>query len=177
MQIFYRQDGDATHFRVLHIDRGSIYRGDGVLGHPARWIGGPPQEGTDPQTVLAALAQRARDEGYDTAPQHTLMIQYGLDGWGSDADLERRHKVESLLTNALVSFGYGTVDGGDIGSGKMTVFAFVVDAAAAAACCVDALREAALLDGVVLVSAPPDDDGEQVAHWPEGYDVGTFSVL
>lgn len=177
MQIFYRQDSGTTHFRVFSLDRGSIYQGDGVLGRPARWFGGPPQPGADPQAVLSALTQRARDDGYDALPQHVLMIQYALDSSGSAEDQERRNTVTSLLTNALASLGYGTVDGEDIGSGKMTVFAFVVQPAAAASCCVGALREAGLLAGVVLVSAPPDDDGDQVAHWPEGYDVTAFSVL
>lgn len=173
MHILYSQD----QFRVIHIDRGSIYRGDGVIGQPARWIGGPPQEDTTPEVVLQSLLQRAAEEGYVALPQHTLMLQYAIDGWGSADDLSRRHTVQSLLTNALVGYGYGSIDGGDIGSGKMTVYASVVHPAAAAAHCVAALREASLLDGVVIVSAPPEDDGEHVAHWPEGYDAASFSVL
>ncbi|MFT4975658.1 MAG: hypothetical protein ACI8S6_001545 [Myxococcota bacterium] len=177
MHIVYHQEGEVALFRVIHIDRGSIYRGDGVVGQPARWIGGPPQEGADPEVVLGALLERAAEEGYATLPQDTLMIQQALEGWGSDEDLRRRHTIESLLTNALLSLGFGTIDGGDIGSGKMTVFASVIRPEQAAECCVSALREAKLLDGVVIVAAPPEDDAEHVAFWPPDYDPGDFSIL
>ena len=181
MELLYRTDADARRFRVLHTADGQVYQGDGPdVGQPATWISAPPQEGVSPEVVLAALRGRAAAEGYappEDAEVHSLMIQYPLEGWGSGAELARRHAIEQLLSAVLVGSGFGTVDGGDIGSGKLTIWAAVVAPARAAAACVERLREAGHLEGAILVSAAPDDDGPHTPHWPEGYDVETFSVL
>ena len=183
MQIFYKQGGDdgARAFVVVYSAGGNVFRGEGAaVGQDAEWVGAPPREGVSTAQVEEALRLRAEQDGYRPAGDdevHTLMIQFALDGWGSDADLSRRHEAERAVSQVLLGQGFGTVDGGDIGSGKMTIWTYVIEPARAAAACVAALQAADLLGEAVLVSAPPDDDDTHIAHWPEGYDVSRFSVL
>lgn len=57
----------------------------------------------------------------------TLVVEYAVDGMGSDADLAKRHQLEERLNETLGWTGLGMCDGGSIGSGSMEVFSFVVD--------------------------------------------------
>ena len=56
-----------------------------------------------------------------------LMIEYSVDGMGSGADLEKRHRLEQRMNETLGWTGLGACDGGSIGSGSMEVCNFVVD--------------------------------------------------
>jgi len=56
-----------------------------------------------------------------------LMIEYQIDGMGSDDDLTKRHQLEDRMNETLGWTGLGACDGGSIGSGTMEVCNFVVD--------------------------------------------------
>ena len=56
-----------------------------------------------------------------------LMIEYTIDGMGTPADLEKRHRLEERMNETLGWTGLGHCDGGSIGSGTMEVCCFVVD--------------------------------------------------
>ena len=56
-----------------------------------------------------------------------LMIEYQVDGMGSEGDLEKRHRLEDRMNETLGWAGLGACDGGSIGSGFMEVCSFVVD--------------------------------------------------
>lgn len=55
------------------------------------------------------------------------MIEYQIDGMGSEGDLSKRHQVEDRMNETLGWTGLGACDGGSIGSGTMEVCNFVVD--------------------------------------------------
>jgi hypothetical protein len=57
----------------------------------------------------------------------TLVVEYALDGWGDDSDVEKRHALEDALDQVLRQAGLGLCDGGEIGSGSMQVFCPVFD--------------------------------------------------
>lgn len=59
--------------------------------------------------------------------EDTLLIEYTLDGMGSNEDVEKRHRLEDRMNETLGWFGLGHCDGGSIGSGTMEVCNFVVD--------------------------------------------------
>jgi hypothetical protein len=63
----------------------------------------------------------------------TLVVEYALDGWGNDADIEKRHALEDALDQVLKDSNLGLCDGGEIGSGSMEVFCPVFDYAKAKA--------------------------------------------
>ncbi len=70
------------------------------------------------------------NEGYteiDENEQSFLEIEFVIDGFGTDDDLEKRHKLEEHLDELLAWTGLGNVDGGSIGSGTMEIGCVVVD--------------------------------------------------
>ena len=56
-----------------------------------------------------------------------LMIEYQIDGMGSEDNLAKRHQLEDRMNETLGWAGLGACDGGSIGSGTMEVCTFVVD--------------------------------------------------
>ena len=56
-----------------------------------------------------------------------LEIEYAVDGFGTEQDLDKRHRLEEHLNQLLGWTGLGHVDGGSIGSGTMEVGCVVVD--------------------------------------------------
>lgn len=56
-----------------------------------------------------------------------LEVEYKIDGFGSEQDLDKRHRLEDHLNELLGWTGLGHVDGGSIGSGTMEAGCMVVD--------------------------------------------------
>jgi len=56
-----------------------------------------------------------------------LDIEYIIDGFGTDSNLDKRHRLEERLNETLGWTGLGHVDGGSTGSGTMEVGCVVVD--------------------------------------------------
>ena len=89
----------------------------------------------------------------------------------STDDLSVRHQLEDLLDQALRAADVGMVDGGDIGSGTMNVFALVpterwADALAAA---ITVLREFDVDDVAVIAQClVSDEDSMPTIAWPDG---------
>jgi hypothetical protein len=120
--------------------------------------------------------QARRDEGYaERKNLHGLLIQYRLDNWGNTTDLDRRHKIEDLMNECLGWTGLGHCDGGDIGSGTINIFCFVVDPYAAIVPIVANLRKHGELAGATIaleredsfeVLYPEDFRGE-LKYWYE----------
>jgi len=59
--------------------------------------------------------------------EFTLLIEYPVEGMGSNDDLDKRHRLEKKLNETLGWTGLGNCDGGSIGTGAMDVCTFVVD--------------------------------------------------
>lgn len=69
-------------------------------------------------------------EGYREFDQDKvsfLEIEYIIDGFGTEQDLEKRHRLEAKMDEVLGWTGLGHTDGGSIGSGTMEVGCMVVD--------------------------------------------------
>ncbi|MDJ0969562.1 MAG: hypothetical protein QNJ06_06640 [Kiloniellales bacterium] len=94
--------------------------------------------------VIADLKKAARDGGFrPVAPSRhtTLVVEYPIDGFGTPADLEQRHRLEDHLNEVTGWLGLGHCDGGSSGSGTMEVFCHVVDFALAKAALERELRD------------------------------------
>ncbi|MBF4463641.1 WGR domain-containing protein [Flavobacterium sp. LC2016-12] len=79
--------------------------------------------------VLKEIAEKVK-EGYaefDKGRISYLEIEYIIDGFGTEHDLEKRHKLEAKMDEILGWTGLGHTDGGSIGSGTMEVGCIVVD--------------------------------------------------
>jgi hypothetical protein len=69
-------------------------------------------------------------EGYsefDEDENVYLEIEYIIEGFGTDEDLDKRHRLEERMDSVLGWAGLGNTDGGSIGSGTMEVGCVVVD--------------------------------------------------
>ena len=70
------------------------------------------------------------NEGYaefDEDKVSFLEIEYKIDGFGTEEDLDKRHRLEEKMDQVLGWTGLGHTDGGSIGSGTMEVGCIVVD--------------------------------------------------
>jgi hypothetical protein len=57
----------------------------------------------------------------------TLLIEYAIEGMGTETDVKKRHRLETRMNETLGWTGLGACDGGSIGSGTMEVCNYVVD--------------------------------------------------
>jgi hypothetical protein len=96
-----------------------------------------------------------------------LVIQYNIDGMGSEEDLDRRGRIEDIIQACLEHTGNGQCDGGDIGSGTMNVFVQVVNPEAAQKTIIESLGRFGFLDGATIaVRNQSNGDDEYYVTWP-----------
>ena len=116
----------------------------GVLGNAGQTTLVKVPAGGTPDDVIMDEALRPRAQGYkelELADHSQIVVQYNTeDAWGGSDDLEKRYRVEEVLNGCLGWTGNGHCDGGDIGSGTINSYSFVVDANLAKATIVEALQ-------------------------------------
>ncbi len=81
------------------------------------------------KTVQKEINEKLKD-GYaefDEDKLSFLEIEYKIDDFGTEQDLEKRHRLENKLDGILGWTGLGHTDGGSIGSGTMEAGCLVVD--------------------------------------------------
>jgi predicted DNA-binding WGR domain protein len=81
------------------------------------------------KTIQKEIAEKIK-EGYaelDEDKISFLEIEYIIDGFGTEQDLDKRHRLEERMDEVLGWTGLGHTDGGSIGSGTMEVGCIVVD--------------------------------------------------
>ena len=76
--------------------------------------------------------------------------------------LEKRQQVQEIMDEALGWSGNGHCDGGDIGSGTINVFTFVIDVDEALQTTLEELKNQQLLDGVKIAYVNDEEDYIQV---------------
>jgi len=125
--------------------------------------------------IIQKESSQPRTEGYseiETEQMFQVVIQFQIVGMGTSDDLDKRYKVEQQMNQCLGWTGLGFCDGGDIGSGTMNVFCFVVDSAKAIPIITTELKSMGLLyqATIALIS----DDHEEVV-WPPAFQ-GKFAI-
>jgi hypothetical protein len=107
---------------------------------------------------------------------HGIVVQFLVQGFGSDQDFERRIAIEKLVGRVLEADNNGECTGGDGGSGTMNAFFSVKDQLKARERVLKALRDAGELDeGMVVVhqisreDEEGDDDQDEEILWPTDY--------
>ena len=89
-----------------------------------------PMQSKDEENELEGILAPARQAGYeeiDADHERRLIVEYAVQGMGTAADLEKRHRLEDHLNELLGWTGLGNCDGGTIGSGTMEICCYVVD--------------------------------------------------
>jgi hypothetical protein len=88
------------------------------------------KKGETSKAIIEIELNQARQNGFSEVRidnHKMLVIRYELQTWGNTNDLKKRHEVENELNDFLEWTGNGHCDGGEIGSGSMEVFCYVID--------------------------------------------------
>jgi len=81
-------------------------------------------------TKIQKIIDQKVAEGYqplDFDDHSILLIEYSVEGMGSESDVIKRHDLQSRMDETLGWTGLGHCDGGSIGSGTMEVCCIVAD--------------------------------------------------
>ncbi len=80
-------------------------------------------------TIQKEIDEKIKDgySEFDEDKFSFLEIEYEIEGFGSEKDLDKRYRLENRMNETLGWTGLGHADGGSIGSGTMEVGCLVVD--------------------------------------------------
>jgi uncharacterized protein (TIGR03067 family) len=101
--------------------------------------------------------------------QQSGVVQFLVQGMGTDEDFERRIALEKLLGEALTRAGLGSCDGGDGGSGTMNVFLGITDPPAARQLILQLLTQSGNAADTVVAYSDNAETGQYDVWWPEDY--------
>ena len=81
------------------------------------------------ETIQKEIDEKQKDDYsvFEEDKMRFLSVEYSIEDFGTDKDIEKRHRLEDYLNELLGWTGLGHVDGGSIGSGTMEVGCMVVD--------------------------------------------------
>lgn len=117
--------------------------------------------------LLAKHISDKKEIGYKELNDLTeFIVQYSYVEDCNQAELiEKRDYIESLFNNCLGWTGNGHCDGGDIGSGTMNIFCYVVDKNIAIHTILEVLEEEDLLDNLKIAYADENTE-EYIGLYP-----------
>ncbi|MET0406525.1 MAG: hypothetical protein ABW123_29175 [Cystobacter sp.] len=163
----YKKEGDSLRYWEAWVDETSITVHWGIVGQTGEEKVLPVPPGEDPDMVVAQAAEPLVDDGYedpDLEEMAPLVVQYALQGKGSGQDFEKRHHVESIISDTLGWTGNGEVEGAESQPGRMNVYFRVMDVDIALRTLREALESEEALDGAIFASIP--EEGEPRVLWP-----------
>ena len=182
LRVYRRRDDRTLEFReAWHDDDAAQFVVNrGTVGHVSTSEATDDVDAAAGEALLAAFAAQCSEDGFAEIPeseQHRVVAQFALK---SEAGTERDRFLERQSVGALTAHlawrGLGTVEGSEIGGGKLTIFTRCVDANTAVAAVKTCLREAtADFTKISIAVAPPDaPDAFKLKHAPAG--VRSFSL-
>lgn len=130
MEKLYRRVGEAVHYQEAWVDGGLLYHHWGVIGERGKHTTRPLRMLERRKSAIRHALAEARRDGYkpmDLDDHATLIIEFRVDGFGSDGDLDRRHALQERIDDLLGWTGIGHCDGGSAGGDTMEVCCYVVD--------------------------------------------------
>ncbi len=126
----YRREGSVLRYHEAWAHEGEITEHWGVCGEEGETSSHAYDDLAAGGKIMGAIKRQARQAGFVTlarSKHRQLVLEIPVDGFGTEAELDTRHKIEDYLNNALGWMGLGHVDGGSTGSGSMEVFCIVPD--------------------------------------------------
>lgn len=126
----YKMVDGRLHYHEAWTGDDVIIEHWGQVGKTGETYDHPLPSGGNEEEQLLSVLEEAIADGYRPIEHENLailLVEYAIDGFGTNADLDKRHELEDRLQNALGWTGLGHVDGGSIGSGTMEACCYVVD--------------------------------------------------
>ena len=114
---------------------------------------------------MKELADEQLADGYKVLDEEELIefvLQYDYTENQLGEVLEKRNQVQEIMDEALGWSGNGHCDGGDIGSGTINIFNFVIDVDKALKTILNELENQQLLDGVKIAYVNDEEDYVQI---------------
>jgi hypothetical protein len=173
----YKKIGETIHYCEGWEHDGEVTVHWGELGTQGESKTVPASLSQAGEKVIEDELAAARTDGFheiDDDEHFQLVLQYRVADHGNQHDLEKRYAIEDVLNGSLGWTGNGHCDGGQMGSGSMEIFSYVVDPVIACATVVKDLQENGILDGA-LVAYTSDGENYKVLY-PEDHE-GDFSFL
>lgn len=129
LKLYRKENGKVVAYHEAWADDGEITEHWGPLGERGKTrehkLGSHASDDKIQEVLRQPIA--AGLTPIDDEDHFVLIIEYEIDGWGTEADLDKRHELEDRMNETLGWTGLGHCDGGSIGSGTMEVFCYVVD--------------------------------------------------
>ena len=154
MKKLYKKSDDQVHYAEAWVSDGTCTVHWGQLGDEGESKEIEIPDGVSEEAAIDQALAKASSEGFAEIPpeEHaTVAIYYKTDHeWGGPQDLERRHAIQGMVDECLGWTGNGHCDGGDIGSGEMSVFCFTVDPVIACQSLVEYLAMEEELEGATM---------------------------
>src|SRR5262245_8342767 len=100
MEKLYKRVDGVLHYHEAWADGGAITEHCGIVGERGSTRELALHEGTSAQAAVAEMLRRAREAGYapiDAEDHRRLIVEYAVDGFGTPADLDKRHALEDRL--------------------------------------------------------------------------------
>ncbi|WP_130068138.1 hypothetical protein [Bacillus albus] len=114
---------------------------------------------------MKKLVDEQLANGYKELDEEELIefvLQYVYTDDQLEDGLEKRQKIQEIMDEALGWSGNGYCDGGDIGSGTINIYTFVIDVNKALQTTINELENHHLLDDVKIAYMSNDEEYKQI---------------
>ncbi|MBC7412600.1 MAG: hypothetical protein H7331_09130 [Bacteroidia bacterium] len=130
MKLYKRVDGELHFFETWDINdkTGALHKG--IVGQHGEYKEIKSGVFSNFRKKIQIEIDSYCKDGYkevDIDDYFTLLIEFTVEGIGTQRDLEKRTRLEAKMNETLGWVGLGHCDGGSIGSGTMEVCCFVID--------------------------------------------------
>jgi hypothetical protein len=130
MQKLYKEiDGVLNYWEIWESEPKTIMTHFGVVGERGKSQITKAGIFSSASSLIKKKIAEKINEGYSESSDddfYTLIIEYHIDGMGTNEDLEKRHALEDYMDELLGWTGLGHCDGGSIGNGTMEVACMVI---------------------------------------------------
>lgn len=130
MQKLYKEiDGVLNYWEIWESEPKTTMTHYGVVGERGKSQITKAGLFSSASSVIKKKTAEKIKEGYAESSDddfYTLVIEYAIDGMGTNEDLEKRHALEDYMDELLGWMGLGHCDGGSIGNGTMEVTCMVI---------------------------------------------------
>lgn len=130
LKLYKRIDNQLHYWETWEDDPKTATIHWGIVGHRGQFKELRSGLFSNFRTIVQKEIDEMLKAGYTEFDEESfefLEIEYEIDGFGTDQDLDKRHRLEDYLNELLGWTGLGHVDGGSIGSGTMEAGCIVVD--------------------------------------------------
>ncbi len=130
MQKLYKKSQEALLYQEAWVEGGLLYHHWGQIGETGEHTANAVKKGASKSKLIAGALKKAREDGYspiDDDDRAVLQIEFKVVGFGTEADFDKRQKLQNRMNETLGWVGIGHCDGGSSGSGTMEVCCYVVD--------------------------------------------------